>query len=150
MIHYSAILSLCYLQWKNNYSYRRRLNHTVNMDIQVYIKRTGSQYFQDKTLLFKCTLSEFLTDACSSWYRLNAGVPQGCVLGPLLFTLYINNIAIGLENCQVHLYADDRTLYSSVTFNTHNNFKQRRQQTVQLLGHTSQMYLANLSHWFSL
>lgn len=55
-----------------------------------------------------------------------------------------------LENCQVHLYADDTILYSSVTSNTHNNFKQRRQQTVQLLGHTSQIYLANLSHWFSL
>ena len=33
------------------------------------------------------------------------------MLGPILFTLYINDIASSLNNCQVHFYADDTVLY---------------------------------------
>ena len=42
---------------------------------------------------------------------VNIGVPQGSVLGPVLFTLYINNIMSTCTDCQYHLYADDTILY---------------------------------------
>lgn len=38
MIHYSAILSLCYLQWMNKYSYRHRLNHTSTWTFKCILK----------------------------------------------------------------------------------------------------------------
>ena len=41
---------------------------------------------------------------------ISKGVPQGSVLGPVLFTFFINTI-VPLLNCQVHLYADDTILY---------------------------------------
>ena len=43
------------------------------------------------------------------------GVPQGSVLGPILFSICINNLGRDLKQTNVYLYADDAILYTSAT-----------------------------------
>jgi hypothetical protein len=45
----------------------------------------------------------------SEWLNTNAGVPQGSILGPLLFLIFINDITEGIES-DIHLFADDTSL----------------------------------------
>ena len=54
-----------------------------------------------------------LNGQCSNWSSLLAGVPQGSILGPLIFVIYINDLPDSLES-SVKLFANDTSLFSTV------------------------------------
>ena len=47
----------------------------------------------------------------SQWFDLHSGVPQGSILGPILFSLFVNDLPVSLTRSEVMLYADDTTIY---------------------------------------
>ena len=64
---------------------------------------------------FKSYLSDrkqrvILPGVTSDWAYICAGVPQGSILGPLLFLLFINDIVLDIGS-NIRLFADDTSLY---------------------------------------
>ena len=55
-------------------------------------------------------------DGCkSSYLNITCGVPQGSILGPLLFLIYINDMKNSVKNSILHHFADDTNLLCSAT-----------------------------------
>jgi hypothetical protein len=48
---------------------------------------------------------------CSSLSKIKCGVPQGSILGPLFFLIYINDIAISSSIAEMILFADDTNVF---------------------------------------
>ena len=54
-----------------------------------------------------------LNGQTSEWRKIMSGIPQGSVLGPLLFLIYINDLLDGI-NSLCKIFADDTSLFSKV------------------------------------
>ena len=49
----------------------------------------------------------------SNWNPLTKGVPQGSILGPLLFNVFMNDMFYFIERCDLYNYADDNSIAKS-------------------------------------
>ena len=82
-----------YLNWKNG----------VSVNLFQLIKSFFSSRFQ--RVLFNVQTSD--------WETIQAGAPQGSILGPLFFLIYINDLNHNLIS-KVKLFADDTSLFSEI------------------------------------
>ena len=85
----------------------------INHDI--YLKRSSIIGFSDRTVKWcqsylsnrKFTVN--LENSFSEVSSISCGVPQGSILGPLLFLIYVNDMPMAVK-CDLFLYADDTCL----------------------------------------
>ena len=92
--------------------HQRLLGKLQHYGINGHILKWISEFLSGRT---QCVVVD---GAASNWSAVESGVPQGTVLGPLLFLLYIND----LPDCvpgpgsrfQVRLFADDCLLYRTI------------------------------------
>ena len=68
--------------------------------------------------LSNCVQRVVINGHVSDWQRIFAGVPQGSVLGALLFLVYINDITSVVNYCNIRLLADDTCLFVSTNNHT--------------------------------
>ena len=61
----------------------------------------------------------------SQLHRITSGVPQGSILGPVLFCIFINDLPSACKNSIPYLFADDGALYfNNITRGEYQNIKQ--------------------------
>ena len=72
---------------------------------------SGQIFSRISSFLSNRRLRVVLDGKSSLEYPVNAGVPQGSILGPTFFLLYINDLPDDVI-CDIAIYADDTTLYS--------------------------------------
>ena len=71
-------------------------------------RSSGTHYISQIGSLLSGSLL-FMENAYSDKASITCGVPQGSILGPLLFLIYINNMPRGVDS-ELLLYADDTCL----------------------------------------
>ena len=90
-----------------------------------------------KSYLSHHTQNGIIKEEKSSTRTVNTGVPQGSVLGPILFLIYINDIVNKIEST-IKLFADDTSMYLGLKDHTHrgeflnSDFKKKSEWTKDL------------------
>ena len=70
-------------------------------------------YYLYQNVILEIEKKGFLNGQNSDWRKINSGVPQGLVFGPLLFLIYINHLPDRIMSI-FKIFADDTLLFSKI------------------------------------
>ena len=87
--------------------------HKILLDKLYFIGIRGTALNWFKSYLSTRRQYVYMNGAQSGYASVNCGIPQGSVLGPLLFSIYINDLGNVIKKSKASLYADDTCIYNS-------------------------------------
>ena len=79
-------------------------------------------YLTDRNIQVKCKTLSSNTIETSNKYQTKYSIAQGSCLGPLLFNIFCNDIHYNVEYCNLILFTDDTTIYTSHGNSTYLNY----------------------------
>ena len=83
-----------------------------------------------------------IENASSNYTALTSGVPQGTVLGPTLFLIYMNDVTDKINYSMIRLFADDITIYREVETTNDTGLLQKELKALQ---HWELVWLLNFN-----
>ncbi|KAK3087111.1 hypothetical protein FSP39_001840 [Pinctada imbricata] len=89
------------------------VNHKILIDKMKYYNFTNETLNWLESYLSNRTQTVHIGNVSSNLSAITCGVPQGSVLGPVLFLLYINDLPLHVKNSILDLFADDATLHKA-------------------------------------
>ena len=89
------------------------VDHTILLEKLQHYGISGVSLDWFRSYLTGRTQTVSVNGSLSSPLTITTGVPQGSILGPLLFILYMNDFSGCLDGCEANMYADDTAIYVS-------------------------------------
>ena len=83
----------------------------------------------------------------SNWEEVTSGIPQGSVLGPLLFVVYINDLPDHVDS-EAYLFAEDTKIFRIITGENDHNILQEDLQKMEYPTVTSARSCNKVGHLF--
>jgi len=129
--HFAKILYVDFSSAFNTIQPHIMMQKLINMGVNSSLILWINEFLTDRLqyVKYQNTQSEILST--------NTGAPQGCVLSPILFTLYTSDCRCINENCQLFKYADDTALVSQCV----NDDREYRQDVQMFVDWCSNNYL---------
>ena len=112
--------------------------HLLNLGFSKSVINWFTSYLSSRTVVTS------INNSISSARPVAVGVPQGSILGLLLFLIFINDLPQCLNNCKSILYADDTLLYYSAKSTT--ELEAKINADLQSLSHWLNNNLLTLNH----